>query len=73
HPQTKFQRPFIPTNDRLIINLHINPQFYYPNIPYHQINQIHFHPSHIIFHFNIPTLPMPQIKTQHVQAFLDYI
>ncbi len=51
----------------------MNGQFYYRNIRYDEINQIHFDGSDIIFEFNIGTVPMREIKTEDVQAFVDYI
>ena len=57
--QTKFEGAFIATNERLIMNV--------------EINQIHCDGSDIIFEFNIGTVPMREIKTEDVQAFVDYI
>ena len=71
--QTKFEGALIATNERLIINVDMNGQFYYRNIRYDEINQIHFDGSDIIFEFNIGTVPMREIKTEDVQAFVDYI
>lgn len=51
----------------------MNGQFYYRNIRYDEINQIHCDGSDIIFEFNIGTVPMREIKTEDVQAFVDYI
>ena len=39
--QTKFEGAFIATNERLIMNVDMNGQFYYRNIRYDEINQIH--------------------------------
>ena len=55
------------------MNVDMNGQFYYRNIRYDEINQIHFDDSDIIFEFNIGTVPMREIKTEDVQAFVDYI
>ena len=46
--QTKFEGAFIATNERLIMNVDMNGQFYYRNIRYDEINQIHFDGSDII-------------------------
>ena len=61
--QTKFEGAFIATNERLIMNVDMNGQFYYRNIRYDEINQIHCDGSDIIFEFNIGTVPMREIKT----------
>ena len=71
--QTKFEGAFIATSERLIMNVDMNGQFYYRNIRYDEINQIHCDGSDIIFEFNIGTVPMREIKTEDVQAFVDYI
>ena len=55
------------------MNVDMNGQFYYRNIRYDEINQIHLMVSDIIFEFNIGTVPMREIKTEDVQAFVDYI
>lgn len=51
----------------------MNGQFYYRNIPYNEIEEIHFDGTDIVFTFNIGKVPMKQIKTKDVKAFVDYV
>lgn len=51
----------------------MNGQFYYRNIPYNEIEEIHFDGADIVFTFNIGKVPMKQIKTKDVKAFVDYV
>ena len=41
-------------------------------IPYNEI-EIHFDGTDIVFTFNIGKVPMKQIKTKDVKAFVDYV
>ena len=56
-----------------IMNVDMNGQFYYRNIPYNEIEEIHFDGTDIVFTFNIGKVPMKQIKTKDVKAFVDYV
>ncbi|KGJ28864.1 PH domain-containing protein [Staphylococcus haemolyticus] len=71
--QSEFEGAFIATSERLIMNVDMNGQFYYRNIPYNEIEEIHFDGADIVFTFNIGKVPMKQIKTKDVKAFVDYV
>ena len=71
--QSEFEGAFIATNERLIMNVDMNGQFYYRNIRYDEVNQVEFDGKDIMFEFNISKVPMKQIKTEDVQAFVDYV
>ncbi len=71
--QEEFEGAFIATNERLIMNVDMNGQFYYRNIRYDEMSNIDYNGKDIIFEFNIGTIPMHQIKTEDVQAFVDYV
>ncbi|MBF2262171.1 PH domain-containing protein [Staphylococcus capitis] len=71
--QSEFEGAFIATNERLIMNVDMNGQFYYRNIRYDEVNQVEFDGKDIMFEFNIGKVPMKQIKTEDVQAFVDYV
>ena len=68
--QSEFEGAFIATSERLIMNVDMNGQFYYRNIPYNEIEEIHFDGTDIVFTFNIGKVPM---KTKDVKAFVDYV
>ena len=45
----------------------------YRNIRYDEVNQVDYDGKDIMFDFNIGKVPMKQIKTEDVQAFVDYV
>ena len=51
--QSEFEGAFIATNERLIMNVDMNGQFYYRNIGYDEVNDIEYDGETIIFNFNI--------------------
>lgn len=71
--QSEFEGAFIATNERLIMNVDMNGQFYYRNIAYNEVEHIDFDGETITFKFNIGDVPMYDIKSQDVQTFVDYI
>ena len=44
------------------MNVDMNGQFYYRNIPYNEIEEIHFDGTEYCVYFNIGKVPMKQIK-----------
>lgn len=68
--QTKFEGAFIATNERLIMNVDMNGQFYYRNIRYDEINQIHCDGSDIIFEFNIGTVQCVKLRQKMYKLLL---
>ena len=68
--QTKFEGAFIATNERLIMNVDMNGQFYYRNIRYDEINQIHFDGSDIIFEFNIEQFQCVKLRQKMYKLLL---
>ena len=71
--QSEFEGAFIATSERLIMNVDMNGQFYYRNIPYNEIEAIEFDGKDLVFTFNIGKVPMKQIKTKEIQPFGDYV
>ena len=52
------------------MNVDMNGQFYYRNIPYNEIEEIHFDGTDIVFTFNIGKVPMKQIKQKTLKHSL---
>ena len=46
--QNEFEGAFIATNERLIMNVDMNGQFYYRNIRYDEVNQVDYDGKDII-------------------------
>ncbi|MCI2764868.1 PH domain-containing protein [Staphylococcus lugdunensis] len=71
--QSEFEGAFIATSERLIMNVDMNGQFYYRNIPYNEIESINMTDDSISFTFNIGKVPMTKIKNRDIQRFVDYV
>ena len=52
------------------MNVDMNGQFYYRNIRYDEINQIHFDGSDIIFEFNIGTVQCVKLRQKMYKLLL---
>ncbi|MDU4449787.1 MAG: PH domain-containing protein [Staphylococcus lugdunensis] len=71
--QSEFEGAFIATSERIIMNVDMNGQFYYRNIPYNEIESINMTDDGISFTFNIGKVPMTKIKNGDIQRFVDYV
>ncbi|MCJ1655767.1 PH domain-containing protein [Staphylococcus sp. NRL 21/187] len=71
--QTEFEGAFIATSERLIMNVDMNGQFYYRNIPYNEVENIEYNGEDVIFTFNIGKVPMTRIQSEDVKSFVEYV
>ncbi|RIL72163.1 hypothetical protein BUY49_04105 [Staphylococcus devriesei] len=71
--QSEFEGAFVATSERLIMNVDMNGQFYYRNIPYNEVEDIEYDGQNITFTFNIGKVPMKQIQTEDVKTFVEYV
>ncbi len=70
---TEFEGAFIATNERIIMNVDMNGEFYYRSIAYNEVEKIEYDGENIHFTFNIGPMPMKQIQKGDVEAFVQYV
>lgn len=70
---TEFEGAFIATNERLILNVDMNGEFYYRSIAYNEIESVTYDNSGIHFKFNIGPMPMKDIKKGNAEKFVSYV
>ncbi|MBE5676418.1 PH domain-containing protein [Staphylococcus sp. SS87] len=73
HGNNEFEGAFIATNERLIMNVDMNGQFYYRSISYNEVEAIDYNGGTITFKFNIGKVPMYDIKSDNVESFVEYV
>ncbi|UMT77775.1 PH domain-containing protein [Staphylococcus roterodami] len=73
HGNNEFEGAFIATNERLIMNVDMNGQFYYRSISYNEVEAIDYNGETITFKFNIGKVPMYDIKSDNVESFVEYV
>ena len=73
HGNNEFEGAFIATNERLIMNVDMNGQFYYRSISYNEGEGIDYDGQAITFKFNIGKVPMYDIKSDNVESFVEYV
>ncbi|MCS5348057.1 PH domain-containing protein [Staphylococcus aureus] len=73
HGNNEFEGAFIATNERLIMNVDMNGQFYYRSISYNEVEAIDYDGETITFKFNIGKVPMYDIKSDNVESFVEYV
>lgn len=71
--QSEYEGAYIATNERLIMNVDMNGQFYYRNIPYEDISSVAYEDGVLWFGFEVGKIAMKEIKSQNVEAFIDYV
>ncbi|HII1407419.1 TPA: PH domain-containing protein [Staphylococcus aureus] len=71
--ENEFEGAFIAINERLIMNVDMNGQFYYRSISYNEIEKIDYDGQTIMFKFNIGNVPMHDIKSDNVEMFVEYV
>ncbi|UEX90541.1 PH domain-containing protein [Staphylococcus ratti] len=71
--QSEYEGAYIATNERLIMNVDMNGQFYYRNIPYEDISSVAYEDGVLWFDFEVGKIAMKEIKSQNVEAFIDYV
>ncbi|UMT75342.1 PH domain-containing protein [Staphylococcus roterodami] len=73
HGNNEFEGAFIATNERLIMNVDMNGQFYYRSISYNEVEAIDYDGETVTFKFNIGKVPMYDIKSDNVESFVEYV
>ncbi|UMT80327.1 PH domain-containing protein [Staphylococcus roterodami] len=73
HGNNEFEGAFIATNERLIMNVDMNGQFYYRSISYNEVETIDYDGETVTFKFNIGKVPMYDIKSDNVESFVEYV
>ncbi|MCS4486036.1 PH domain-containing protein [Staphylococcus americanisciuri] len=71
--QREFEGAYIATNERLIMNVDMNGQFYYRNIPYNEISSITLEDDVLWIGFEIGNVAMRQINKGDINDFVDYV
>lgn len=71
--QSQFEGAFIATNERLIMNVDMNGQFYYRSISYNEVESIDYDGQTLNFKFNIGNVPMYDFRSDDVEAFVTYV
>ncbi|WP_251519102.1 PH domain-containing protein [Staphylococcus sp. HKU1] len=70
---TEFEGAFITTNERLILNVDMNGEFYYRSIAYNEIESVTYDGNVIHFKFKIGPMPMKDIKKGDAEKFVSYV
>ena len=70
---TEFEGAFIATNERIILNVDMNGEFYYRSIAYNEVEKIEYDGEKINFTFNIGPMPMKNIQKGDVATFVQYV
>lgn len=70
---SEFEGAFIATNERIILNVDMNGEFYYRSIAYKEVEQISYDGEKIDFTFNIGPMPMKQIQKGDAEAFVQFV
>ncbi|AVQ33681.1 hypothetical protein C7J88_05680 [Staphylococcus muscae] len=71
--QREFEGAYIATNERLIMNVDMNGQFYYRNIPYNQISSVSLEDETLWMGFEVGQVAMRNIQSNQVDEFIDYV
>lgn len=70
---SEFEGAFIATNERIILNVDMNGEFYYRSIAYNEVESIEYDSGRINFKFNIGPMPMKDIQKGDAEAFVKYV
>mgnify|MGYP002656293945 FL=1 len=70
---TEFEGAFIATNERIILNVDMNGEFYYRSIGYDEVEKITYEDGRIHFTFNIGPMPMKNIQKGDAEAFVQFV
>lgn len=70
---TEFEGAFIATNERIILNVDMNGEFYYRSIGYDEVEKITYEDGRIHFTFNIGPMPMKDIQKGDAEAFVQFV
>lgn len=68
-----YQGAYIATNERLILNVDMDGQFYYRSIRYDELQHISHDDASVELRFDIGTFPISNIEKGDIAAFVDYV
>lgn len=68
-----YDAAYIATNERLILNVDMDGQFYYRNIRYDEIEDIKLEKDTLIMHFSIGTFPIKNLSKNDAKVFIEYV
>ncbi|QLK86662.1 PH domain-containing protein [Staphylococcus sp. 17KM0847] len=71
--QREFEGAYIATNERLIMNVDMNGQFYYRNIPYNEISSVEQIEDTIWMGFEVGKVAMREIQNGDISEFIEYV
>ncbi|MBH9581695.1 hypothetical protein DOS70_03495 [Staphylococcus felis] len=71
--QSEFKGAYVATNERLIMNVDMNGQFYYRNIPYNEISHIKYEDNQILMGFEVGQVAMKEIEKGDIASFISYV
>ncbi|MBI5974606.1 PH domain-containing protein [Staphylococcus canis] len=71
--QSEFEGAYVATNERLIMNVDMNGQFYYRNIPYNEISHVKYENDQLLMGFEVGQVAMKNIKKGDIDAFISYV
>ena len=71
--QRDFEGAYIATNERLIMNVDMNGQFYYRSFPYAEIKGLSYEDGVLYITFEIGKIPMRDIQTEDVETFVQFV
>ena len=68
-----YQGAYIATNERLILNVDMDGQFYYRNIRYDEIKDVQLDNDTLTMRFSIGTFPITNLNNNDAEQFINYI
>lgn len=68
-----YDAAYIATNERLILNVDMDGQFYYRNIRYDEIEDVQLDNHTLTMSFSIGTFPITNLNKNDAEQFISYI
>lgn len=68
-----YNAAYIATNERLILNVDMDGQFYYRNIRYDEIENVQLDDDTLTMRFSIGTFPIKNLNKFDAEKFINYI
>ncbi|HLR20338.1 MAG TPA: PH domain-containing protein [Staphylococcus sp.] len=68
-----YEAAYIATNERLILNVDMDGQFYYRNIRYDEIEDIELKEDALTMRFSIGTFALTDLNKEDAAAFVAYV
>lgn len=68
-----YDAAYIATNERLILNVNMDGQFYYRNIRYDELEDVQLDNDTLTMRFSIGTFPITNLNKKDAEPFISYI